>query len=256
MTYTVKDSGERADFDSGMVRDTQDGKTNFLHLLLHFEPMGTRYAEHMTKANEKYEDVEPGVPNWTLAAGKAELLRFRESAARHFKQWLRGENDEDHAAAVLFNVNGAEYVKERIESEDARMEAWDAYLAGEVYNHDPDKYEDLAESMLDEDSYSNPVNPEAEYQPGDIVRLKDRAIRLSSNGDAIGDDPNYFPEFVTLKRPVIHHNEVPGPPAWYVEEDHGYVHEYQVGQVVDSTHKDARPADHGDLFQYDEAQIT
>jgi hypothetical protein len=30
-------------------------------------------------------------------------------------QWFFGENDEDHAAAVFFNITGAEYVKEKID---------------------------------------------------------------------------------------------------------------------------------------------
>jgi hypothetical protein len=47
----------------------------------------------------------------------AEYERFQESAARHFEQWLEGENDEDHAAAVFFNINGAEYVKAKLAAE-------------------------------------------------------------------------------------------------------------------------------------------
>lgn len=120
--FTVKDSGSRQEFDGGMVRDIEDGKPDMTHLFQHFEPMGTRYAEHMTKAATKYRDPEPGVPNWTLAAADPELVqRFKRSAARHFKQWLRGDTDEDHAAAVLFNLNGAEYVKAKIEAEDAEI---------------------------------------------------------------------------------------------------------------------------------------
>jgi hypothetical protein len=29
-------------------------------------------------------------------------------------QWFRGDSDEDHAAAVIFNINGFEYVKEKL----------------------------------------------------------------------------------------------------------------------------------------------
>lgn len=48
------------------------------------------------------------------AAGLEEMERFRESAARHFFQWMRGDTDEDHAAAVVFNLNGYEYVKDKL----------------------------------------------------------------------------------------------------------------------------------------------
>jgi len=118
--YAIKDSGQREMFDGGMVRDIEEGKIDYTNLFEWFEPMGTRYAEHMTKGRAKYPDPEPGVPNWTLADPTPEMYqRFKRSAARHFKQWLRGDTDEDHAAAVLFNINGAEYVKERLTCNDA-----------------------------------------------------------------------------------------------------------------------------------------
>lgn len=106
--FTIKDSGKREQFASGMVRDTQDNKTDFSRVL--DGPMLDRWAAHLTKGEKKYPDVRPGVPNWTLASGDAEYVRFKKSALRHFLQWYRGDRDEDHAAAVFFNVNGAEYV--------------------------------------------------------------------------------------------------------------------------------------------------
>ncbi len=112
--FKVKDSGVREMFESGMVRDTQDDKMDFSRV---FDgPMVDRWAEHVTKATAKYPDVKPGVPNWTLANGEAELIRFKKSAARHFRQWFRGDRDEDHAAAVFFNINGAEYVLEKLKT--------------------------------------------------------------------------------------------------------------------------------------------
>jgi hypothetical protein len=96
-----------------MVRDTTEGKIDYLNV--RFGPMLKRWAAHCTKGREKYPDPAPGVPNWTLAEGEEEYQRFRESAARHFEQWLAGETDEDHAAATFFNMNGAEDVKERMD---------------------------------------------------------------------------------------------------------------------------------------------
>ena len=29
-------------------------------------------------------------------------------------QWLEGDESEDHAAAVMFNLSGAEYVKQKL----------------------------------------------------------------------------------------------------------------------------------------------
>ncbi len=112
MVFEIKDSGKRQEFVSGMVRDTAEGKTNYMSVL--DGPMFDRWAEHLTKGKIKYPDVEPGVANWTLAGGEAEYHRFRQSAFSHFRKWLRGDVDEDHASALFFNVNGAEYVKAKI----------------------------------------------------------------------------------------------------------------------------------------------
>lgn len=109
--YVVKDSGERKQFASGMMRDTTSGKLDWWRLLV--GPMARRLVAHVTKGAAKYPDVAPGVPNWTLAAGPEEYQRFKDSAFRHFVQWMNGERDEDHAAAVIFNINGAEYVYEK-----------------------------------------------------------------------------------------------------------------------------------------------
>lgn len=112
MSFITKDSGKRQEFESGMVRDTEEGKIDYTALL--DGPMLDRWAELLTRAKVKYPDVAPGVANWTLAQGEAELVRFRKSAFRHFRQWIRGDRDEDHAAGVIFNINGAEFVREKL----------------------------------------------------------------------------------------------------------------------------------------------
>lgn len=111
--FIIKDSGKREEFKGGMVRDTQENKVDWWRILI--GPMMERYAIHLTKGNQKYPDVNPGIPNWTMAAGVEERERFKQSAMRHFVQWMRGDQDEDHAAAIFFNVNGHEYVKEKLE---------------------------------------------------------------------------------------------------------------------------------------------
>jgi len=106
-TFEVKDSGDRLQFDSGMVRDTDEGKIKW-HLVAS-GPMLKRWAVHLTKGAAKYDD-----DNWMKASGDAELNRFRASAFRHFMDWYNGKRDEDHGAAVMFNINGAEYVTARM----------------------------------------------------------------------------------------------------------------------------------------------
>jgi hypothetical protein len=107
MSYDVKDSGTREHYAGGMVRDTSVGKIDYT--LVFDGPMLDRWAEHLTTSSLKY-----GRGNWLKAQGQAELERFRASAARHFRQWLRGDIDEDHAAAILFNVNGYEHLKAKL----------------------------------------------------------------------------------------------------------------------------------------------
>jgi hypothetical protein len=107
--FSIKDSGTRQEFSGGMVRDTSEGKTDFTTVLN--GPMFDRWATHLTKGELKYPDPEPGKANWMRAEGQAEYIRARKSAMRHFRQWMRGDADEDHAAAVFFNINLAEYVK-------------------------------------------------------------------------------------------------------------------------------------------------
>lgn len=110
--FVTKDSGARASFPSGMVRDVNTGKPQWHRL---FDgPLAKRYVELLTRGQTKYPDVEPGKPNWMLANGPEEYARARESTARHFAQLMNGETDEDHAAAVWFGVNLMEYIKDQL----------------------------------------------------------------------------------------------------------------------------------------------
>jgi len=106
--FMVKDSGRRQHYQSGMVRDAADNKIDYSLVL--DGPMFLRWAEHLTKGAKKYTKR-----NWLLASGKDEYERFRESAVRHFVQWYYGLTDEDHAAAVFFNINAAEYLRGNID---------------------------------------------------------------------------------------------------------------------------------------------
>jgi hypothetical protein len=111
--FETKDSGARQEYDSGMVRDLETGKPRFDLMMPQGVPYGeqmlTRYAALLARGAEKYGDR-----NWEKAEGEEELVRARSSAFRHFVQWLCGEDDEDHAAAVMFNLTMAEYVRRRL----------------------------------------------------------------------------------------------------------------------------------------------
>jgi hypothetical protein len=106
----LKDSGKRLSFASGMVRDVDDTKPAFDLVIPERVPyeelMLTRWAELLRKGAIKYSRR-----NWEKADSQEELDRAKASAFRHFMQWFSGETDEDHAAAVFFNINEVETIR-------------------------------------------------------------------------------------------------------------------------------------------------
>jgi hypothetical protein len=118
--YITKDSGKREEYDSGMRRDIQDGKPRFDLLLVpelpYEEQFLTRFASLLERGASKY-----GERNWQLASSEEEQSRFRASAVRHMMQWACGEVDEDHAAAVAFNLMAYEYTKWKLANEDPAL---------------------------------------------------------------------------------------------------------------------------------------
>lgn len=111
--FITKDSGKRTEYDSGMKRDTAEGKTNF-HLLIHKgipyeDQFLTRLAQLLTRGAQKYSKR-----NFEKAQGVEELERAEESLFRHFMQYICGETDEDHAMAICFNVMLIELIKTKM----------------------------------------------------------------------------------------------------------------------------------------------
>ena len=104
-SFVTKDSGERQEFTSGMVRDSGD-KPLYTEVYL---PLVTRHAELMMRGAKKY-----GKGNWKKVCGEPEYERFKESLLRHVLQYVSGDRDEDHLAAVLFNCHGAAMVEDKL----------------------------------------------------------------------------------------------------------------------------------------------
>ena len=133
-TTTIKDSGERREFETGAVRDIQEGegrcdlmpldvvgdilknptfslvygftlsgephllqdalvvsgvyddvRTTFLEVAKHFEDGAKKYGEH---------NRQKGIP----------VHCYIDSAIRHYLKWLRGDNDEPHDRAFVWNI--------------------------------------------------------------------------------------------------------------------------------------------------------
>lgn len=78
---------------TGSVRDTRVGKGRY-DLLPPYAM--SRIAQHYENGVAKY-----GERNWELGQP---LSRYLDSALRHLFQLLDGQTEEDHAAAVVWNI--------------------------------------------------------------------------------------------------------------------------------------------------------
>lgn len=111
--FVTKDSGVREEYSSGMRRDIQVGKPRFDLILPkdmpYSETLLYRWAMLMERGMDKY-----GYRNWEKANTQEELNRFYASAWRHFVQAMNGEKDEDHFAAVCFNLNAILFLENKM----------------------------------------------------------------------------------------------------------------------------------------------
>jgi hypothetical protein len=151
--YETKDSGDHQEFPTGMVRSSQADKPRFDLMIRkdvpYSESMIYRRAVKMAQGAAIY-----GERNFELAETQEELDRFKASAFRHFMQWYFGEDDEDHAAALEFNV---------------------------------DAYEDLRTVLrLRESTEAVPALTEPHAE---LVRYEDGTVRVATNNAAATYDP-------------------------------------------------------------------
>lgn len=135
----IKDSGTRREFDTGAVRDIAEGKgrcdllpltivgyiTNdeiFFHLESYIRKGElrflweiiekfsiTRYSNLETAILEVAKHYEEGAKkyaerNWEIGIP---LHCYIDSAVRHYLKYKRGDNDEPHDRAFLWNILGA-----------------------------------------------------------------------------------------------------------------------------------------------------
>jgi hypothetical protein len=97
------DSGKRDTFDSGSVRDTQDGKSRPELISPYFTE---RLGRWCALGAEKYADR-----NWELGQG---FTRTMASLERHTLKYKKGEIDEDHLAAIAWNAMALIHYEEMI----------------------------------------------------------------------------------------------------------------------------------------------
>jgi len=125
----VKDSGERQNFDTGSVRDTNTGKGRF-DLVAPYAML--RLAQHYENGSSKYGDR-----NWELGQP---LSRYLDSAIRHLTKVTMGLEDEDHLSAAAWNIMAITETQMRIK----------LGLLPEKLDDLPTTYKDFAEDLFPE----------------------------------------------------------------------------------------------------------
>lgn len=103
MKYEIKDSGKKETFATGAIRDDGEGKGRYDLI----SPIALqRLAILMEKGARKR-----GARNWEKGFP---VSRCWDSATRHLQKHLRGMRDEDHLAAILFNVMAIIHFEDRV----------------------------------------------------------------------------------------------------------------------------------------------
>jgi hypothetical protein len=101
--FFTKDSGKREEYPTGMRRDTQEGKPRFDLLWAENVPYDAQFLTRVAALAQRGAD-KYGERNHEKSRTLQEMARFQGSAFRHLMQWIAGETDEDHMAAVAMNL--------------------------------------------------------------------------------------------------------------------------------------------------------
>ena len=108
---SIKDSGERTQFETGAVRDMHTGKgrmdllplTAIIELSKHCEEGALKYGEH---------NIDKGIPQHSLC----------DSGMRHLVKYMRGDRDENHLRAACWNLMWA--LEQEVERPDMNDMIW------------------------------------------------------------------------------------------------------------------------------------
>ncbi len=108
MYNQVEDSGKRQEFNTGSVRDTQEGKGRY--------DLVDDYALERIALHYEHGCVKYGDSNWRRGQP---LSRYLSSAKRHLSRWSRGKRGEielreDHLAAAAWNIFSIIWTEEQV----------------------------------------------------------------------------------------------------------------------------------------------
>lgn len=157
MIWQTKDSGDRIEFGTGAVRDTQEGKSRPDLISPYFL---MRLGDLLARGAVKY-----GERNWEKGQSTSRALA---SCMRHLVQYMMGDVSEDHIAAVAFNamviIDHQERVKLNLVSHQVVDDAGSIAVLGRegyerledgTYNYIWDEEDILEDNELDEDEFFN-----------------------------------------------------------------------------------------------------
>lgn len=98
-------------FNTGAQRDADLGKPRMS--LVPTEEL-LRVANHYRIGGEKY-----GFNNWKKGM---KTSVYYDSAQRHLLKWWKGDQDEDHMAAAVWNILGAMWTEKNLPAMDDRKD--------------------------------------------------------------------------------------------------------------------------------------
>jgi hypothetical protein len=182
--FETKDSGKRFQSPDGMVRDTSEGKPQFTLLF----PKGVPFEDQlMTRVADLYHrgGVKYGARNWEKSSTEEALAKHEDCLMRHVIKFLLGvEDGEDHAAAVVWNVNAVDLTRRKIREAqvDTALDKLTPQATAEPrpLNHDPLDFTAGSYSGPAEDFISK-TNQAVEFSNGDT--LLDKDVRRWMFGD-------------------------------------------------------------------------
>ena len=143
-SYVTRDSGKKQVHSDGVQRDTRDGKTLYTLMFPKGVPLEEqlihRVAELYTRGAEKYGDR-----NWENSRAEDTLEHHREALWRHFMKFFMGVQDgEDHAAAIVWNINAIEHTQRNLKADPPMSEDLEQRLTEALYRSE-------AAAALDDD---------------------------------------------------------------------------------------------------------
>lgn len=186
--YEVKDSGKKSEYEDGMRRDSTDGKPQpslmFPRNVDYKDQLLTRVAMQYYQGGLKY-----GPRNWEKSCSEESLAHHEDALLRHVFKYICDEQDgEDHAAAIVWNVNAVELTRRNLKARD-RLEGRET--AEHSMQLDLEQDEELKQSI---DRLEKPEPGKAIYKDGGFsVHVNDLIFEVNDMvQDADGDKWVFF----------------------------------------------------------------